>query len=86
MHHLCQYQDHHIHLVGTELFLWHYCMGQYINHVTEHAALCYGASVVFLGDSPQYGLASVLVSQCQSVILSSVISYASYKLIYTSVF
>ena len=32
--------------------------------MTEHAALC-SASVVFLGESSRYGLASVLVSQCQ---------------------
>ena len=52
-------------------------LGQYINCVTEHAAEC-GVPVAFLGESSRYGLASVLVSQCQSLFCC----YTSHKLTY----
>ena len=48
--------------------------------MTEHAVLC-GASVIFLGESSRYGLAYVLVSQCQKC--QSVFRYyTSNKLTY----
>jgi len=36
---------------------------QYIGEISEHAASC-GSRVAFLGESHQYGLASILVSKC----------------------
>ena len=36
---------------------------QYIGEISEHAASC-GLRVAFLGESRQYGLASILVSKC----------------------
>ena len=57
-------------------------LSQYINHVTEHAALC-SASVVFLGESCRYGLVSVLVLLCKKC-HSIFRCYTSNKLTYSS--
>ena len=50
--------------------------------MTKHAALC-SASVVLLGESSRYGLASVLVSQCQKC-HSIFCCYTSTKLTYSN--
>ena len=50
--------------------------------MTEHAVFC-GASVMFLGESSRYGLASVLVSQCQKC-QSIFRCYTSNKLTYNN--
>ena len=54
--------------------------------MTGHAALC-GASVMFLGESSRYGLASVLVSQgqkCQSIFHCYTSNKLTYNTHYTS--